>query len=51
MCWIVEDLEETLPQSSQLAGGSTSIFEELKHLYDAVPGEFDTSVGPGSARK
>jgi hypothetical protein len=49
MTWIVEDLKETLSQSSQLAGGSTRILEELKQLYDAVPGESDTSVGAGNA--
>lgn len=49
MGWIAEDLEETLPESSQLAGCSTSSLEEFKQLHDAVSCEFDTSVGPGSA--
>jgi hypothetical protein len=48
MTWIVDDFEETLSESSQLAGCSTSSLEEFKQLHDAVPCEFDTSVGPGS---
>ena len=41
----------TLPDSSQLAGCSTCQPEEFKQLDDAIPSEFDTSVGPGSARE
>ena len=51
MAWIVEDLEETLPESSQFAGCSTCSLEELKQLEDAIPGEFDTPVGAGSAHE